>query len=582
MKYEIVKDGKTEYAITTSQTADSAELFAASELQKYLIKSTDVYIPYYSDRVKRRGKEILVGAGARDYIPEEIADAGDEGFVIKTLANGDVSIAGKTGRGALYGVYAFIERLTGFKCFTKDVETIEKRNEICFDDLFIKEQPAFEYRESYSRNAWDTGFSVKNKLNANLAPIPEERGGRTKFFNCHHSFFDLVPPKLYRETHPEYYSVAEGENAGKQLCLSNNGTFEVARNTLIGWIKNNPGCKVFSVSQEDGTDGYCRCEKCRATDEKYGSPSGSIISFANRLAESIENEYPDVLLHTFAYRYSRKAPKGLKAHKNVIVRLCNIECERGLSFEKLAARNDDSAGCKSAAAFLKDIDEWSQVTDRLYIWDYAVNYRHYLVPMLPISAFAENIRYYKAHGVKGVLMEGNFSYGGDVCMGDLKNYLFAKLLFDPAADEKKLTEEFMRGVFGKGAPYLLEYVALAEEAEKNGKVTIYDNLNAGYYDDELVKKFDELFLKALEAETDERIRDRIRREYLSVEYMKAVSIENDEERAVAADELFEKLKSQGVTELVERTDLRSAIKWIKDDRYAVKTADWYGTYYIIR
>lgn len=574
---EIIKNEESEYAIVTSKFASRAELYAASELQKYFLKIFNAYVPYYSDRVKRRGKEIHVGKFVRGATDENYEALGNEGFIIKPLENGDVLIAGGGNRGTLYGVYEFLSRYGGLKKYAKDMEVFEKKSSLFMEETKIGAQPAFEYRDSYSRFAWDADFSVKNRLNSCCAPIPEEQGGRMKFFNCHHSFFDLVPPEIYREKHPEYYSTADGEERGKQLCLSNPEVFDIALNTLKRWIRENPDCNVFSVAQEDSAAGYCRCDKCRSTDEKYKSPSGSVISFVNRLAESIEKEYPNVLLHTFAYRYSRNAPKGLKAHKNVIVRLCNIECERGRSFERLAAE-----GSESAKAFLKDIDEWAKVADRLYIWDYAVNYRHYLLPMLPIKAFAENIRYYRAHGVKGVLMEGNFSYGGDTCMGDLKNYLFSKLLFDPSQDEKAITHDFIFGVFGKGAPQIEKYAELCESAISKGKATIYDEFSAGYYDEAFVKKADDLFKAALAAETDETVRKRIEREYLSVEYMKIACEKDDEKRGALADGFYRKLKRFGVTEIVERTDLRDGIRWMKENRFDDKTSDWYGAYYIVK
>ena len=46
-KYEIVKDGKSDYYIVTSKKGHETEHFAASELQKYIYKSTDVLIPYF-------------------------------------------------------------------------------------------------------------------------------------------------------------------------------------------------------------------------------------------------------------------------------------------------------------------------------------------------------------------------------------------------------------------------------------------------------------------------------------------------------------------------------------------------------
>ena len=459
--YNIVKNGASEYHIVTSEFADVTEHFAASELQKYIYKSTDVIVPYFSDRCARRGKEILIGKMARDN-DSNIDDVGEEGYVIKTLEE-DILIAGNTPRGTIYGVYAFLERFLGFRAFTKDVEKIDRLNELSISPCDIREAPAFEYREAYFRFAWDADFSVKSKLNANLAPIPLERGGRFKFYNCHHSFFDLVPPKYYRKDHPEYFSVRDDEHSGGQLCLSNPGVIEIAKRQLRAWIKENPTCKVFSVAQNDDP-GYCKCESCRRIDEENGSPSGSIITFVNKLAEDIETEYPDVLLHTFAYAYSQNAPIKVKPRKNVIVRIGNIDCNSGAFYDEWAKKDVTLPGVAPCKWFMDGLQKWRAICDRVYLWSYAVNFKNYLQPLIPIKQFAHNIRLYAEHGVKGVLMQGNFSYGGDASMGDLKVYLLSRLLWNPYVDEEKIVDEFIDGVYGNGAPYIKEYVRLMADA----------------------------------------------------------------------------------------------------------------------
>jgi hypothetical protein len=44
------------------------------------------------------------------------------------------------------------------------------------------------------------------------------------------------------------------------------------------------------------------CDKCRAIDEKEGSPSGSIITFVNKVAD----EFPNHMISTLAYEYGRR------------------------------------------------------------------------------------------------------------------------------------------------------------------------------------------------------------------------------------------------------------------------------------
>ncbi|HBJ18325.1 MAG TPA: hypothetical protein DDY70_01060 [Clostridiales bacterium] len=578
-QYEIIKDGRCEYFIVTSEFADVTEHFAASELQKYIYQSTNVFIPYFSDRCPRRGKEILVGKAARDN-NADIDDVGDEGYVIRTLAS-DILIAGNTPRGTMYGVYAFLERFLGFRAFTKDVEKIDALAELTIGSCDIREKPAFEYREAYFRFAWDTGFSVKNKLNANLAPIPLERGGLFKFFNCHHSFFDLVPPKYYKETHPEYFSVREDDKVGTQLCLSNPGVVSVAKAQLRRWIRENPTCKVFSIAQNDEV-GYCQCPNCRKIDEENGSPSGSIITFVNKLAEDIEKDYPDILLHTFAYAYSEKTPSKVKPRKNVIVRIANIDCHVGAFFDEWAKKGDNVYGARNCRLFMENLSAWTAVCERVYIWGYAVNFRNYLQPLLPIKEFAHNLRLYAKYGVKGVLMQGNFSYGGDASMGDLKAYLFSKLLWNPDADENKIVGEFIDGVYGKGAPYIKEYVRLMSEAVSDRVATIFDNADAEYYSDELIAYCDKLFEQAEAVAETEEIRRRINREHLAMEFMKTVRIEDDERRAEAAENLKKKVIDHKLTEINERINLPLSFEYIKKSRYEKERKNWYNMYYIVR
>ena len=82
---------------------------------------------------------------------------------------------------------------------------------------------------------------------------------------------------------------------------------------------------MFSVSQNDWYN-YCQCPACKAIDDREGSPAGTMITFVNQVADAIREDCPDVLIHTFAYQYTRKAPKFVRPRPNVIVRLCSIEC----------------------------------------------------------------------------------------------------------------------------------------------------------------------------------------------------------------------------------------------------------------
>ena len=577
----IADHGKGYYHIVTNRMPHEAEIYAASTLYQYLYRSTQAIIPYFSDveRCPRRTPEIHIGADVRG-IRTDVSALRDDGFMIRTRGE-DIVIAGKTPRGTVYGVYYFLEKYIGFQCFTKDTETFERVETLTVEDLDICENPAFEYREVYFRGAFDADFCVKNRLNSNMAHIPKEKGGKLKFFNFHHSFGELVPPEIHYNEHPEYFSMVDGKRLRErtQLCLTNEGVFLEARKTLRKWIVENPDCKVFSIAQNDWHN-YCTCPECSKLDEQYGTPAASLITFVNRLADDIKEDYPDVLLHTFAYQYTKKAPVGLKAADNVIVRLCNIECSWDAPMEEQAARRPDS----ESAGFVRNIADWGKLCDHLYIWDYACNFRNYLLPFPNYHSMPKNLRTYQKHHIVGVMQQGNFAYGEASALAELESYLAARLLWNPHQDENKLIDDFICGVYGTECySYIREYVDMLCDSVKGNKLTLYQNSNAGYLTDELVEKADVLFQKAIAAAQTEKRKASLQKEYLSVLFMKASRMPLDHpERDRLIDTLYEGVKYFGITEIRERKSLEVCFDNLRKSRFAESSENEYILYYIMK
>ena len=579
--FEIIKNGRSSYHIVGSYFADECERFAASELQKYIYEATDVLIPFFSDICEKRSIEIIVGKdsrNAREYVTEyELDSLGDEGFLIRVADDGTVLICGNKSRGTLYGVYAFLEKYLNFRCLTSKIERIDHVKELVIKTDSVIEKPDFEYRDAYFRDAFNGNFASKNRLNTSIADVSREKGSNTKFFSAHHTFETLLPSKVYYEKNPEYYSEIDGARVPKQPCLSNKNVIRIMTENVIHQIKENPHCKVFSVAQNDNKC-YCCCKKCKEIDEREGSPSGSMITFVNRVAEEVEKVAPDVLIHTFAYQYTRHAPRYVRPRHNVIVRLCNIECEFSEPFEVLASRDPSNR----ASDFIKDVKDWTRIHDRVYIWDYAVNFSNYLQPFPNFYQMAENIRFYKRMGFKGVLEEGNFSYGGGAAMDQLKAYLIGRLLWDANGNVDEIIDTFLSDVYGKGAPFIKEYILRATESVKGHVMSIYSGPDSSYFNDADIAEYDRLFKRAMEEAETKEIRERIEREYLSIEYLKTVHIENDDERAKAVDSLAEKVVHFKLTEIMERRNLYDSFEYLKRSRYAKDRNGQYLLYYVVK
>lgn len=577
-KYIIAENGESAFHIVNHRYCDETVRYAASEMQKYLLKSTNAAIPYFSDRCPKRGPEIRLGAFVRGETAEE-TDIHDEGFIIK--ADGEnITITGKTSRGVLYGVYRFLEIFCNFRCFTKEVETIGKHDVLEIELDIIKEEPAFDFRDAYFRRAFDGDFCAKNRLNSSLGDISKAKGGRMKWFNYHHSFCDLVPESVYFDEHPEYFSEVGGKRIkDSQLCLTNPEVAKAAEKTLRSWIENNPECKVFSVAQNDN-DPRCFCPECSALEKEEGSPSGPIIHFVNKIADSIKKDYPDILLHTFAYQYSLDAPKTAVARDNVIVRLCSISCRFDKPLEVLAKEKPEG----EEAVFVNALKKWKKHANQLYVWDYTVDFQNYLQPFLHFHTLAENIRFFKRTGVKGLLEQGNFAYGGGASCDDLKAYIISRLLWNPETDIDDEMNRFFAAVYGKkSGEFIREYVLMTEKACCSHPLTIYMEPDAPFITDELLEKADELFRKAVDAAENDEYRKRIKREYLAVRFLQLARMEmNAPERESLINRFFNDVKSFGITEIMERTSLVVSKQCMLESRYAKDRSKEYSLYYIMQ
>ena len=248
-------------------------------------------------------------------------------------------------------------------------------------------------------------------------------------------------------------------------------------------------------------------------DEDGGVPSGPYIRFANEVAEAVEKEFPSVRIDTFAYQFTRKAPTKTRPRKNVVVRLCDIECDFARPFS-------DSSDSPSNAKFAQDVSDWKRVAgDNLFIWDYLANFRSYILPHPNISQIAPNIRFFAENGAVGV-----FEQGDALCsagsFATLRHYLSAHLLWNPADDEKRLMDEFLDGYYGKAAaPILKQFISVIENAPRKTKMSVGCGFRRASYltaaDKILAAQLMDRAAAAAEKEGGEFAR-RVQRERLSV------------------------------------------------------------------
>ena len=243
-----------------------------------------------------------------------------------------------------------------------------------------------------------------------------------------HTFDDLIPPEKYFNEHPEYFSLNNGVRSSKtQLCLSNPNVLDLVILHLKELISKNPLANHWSISQND-TYGPCECSGCENIDNQYGGvPSGSIIHFVNQVAE----RFPNKVISTLAYQYSRKAPEGIKPAENVNIVLCTIELNRSRPI-----RTDPSS-----RGFVNDISNWKKLTNNILIWDYIVQFRNYLDPFPNLHVLQPNIQFFSDSGVQMMFEQGSNRSLSE--FHELRSYIMAKLLWNPAVDVDAIMNDFL-------------------------------------------------------------------------------------------------------------------------------------------
>ncbi len=441
--------------IVLARDAIPAEQHAAEELQQYVEKSTGLRLPI--GETAQGGRAIFVGPGpetsrmAQDLAAEKL---GSEEFILETRG-GNLFILGGRPRGTLYGVYAFLEDVVGCRWYTRDVEKVPKHTKLTIPRLHRREKPDFEYREPFFTEAFDRLWASRNRVNSIHSKLDESVGDKIHMTGFVHTFNGLVPPEKYFDQHPEYFSEINGKRSieNTQLCLTNPDVLRIVIEAIFKRIEENPKSTIFSVSQNDWY-GQCQCEKCRAIDEAEGSPSGTLIAFCNKVAEAVTERYPDKYIDTIAYNYTQKAPKTLRPHPNLIVRLCHM------------APSCDShalASCPKNATYVEDLRAWSAISNKVYVWHYVTNFSHYLMPFPNFNAIREDIPFYHREGVDGIFCQGNSSSGGGGEMAELRSYILAKLLWDVDTDVDATIDDFLQGVYGKSWKPIRRYFDLLHD-----------------------------------------------------------------------------------------------------------------------
>lgn len=484
----LVKNGQSDYRIGLAEGADSLEEKAARELQTYLFRITGVRLPMGT--AESKGRWIWIGSASPKPLSAD--------YAIHRIGK-DLHIAGKTPLQTLECVYVFLEKYAGCSFLAPDAEYVPQRSSILVSADYHY-TPTIPYRSVHAEPFFRyPDFAAKRRVSSLPFPLyaPEARV---------HTFGRFLPPDRFLGAHPEYYALVNGVRRSTQLCLANDTVFQIVRDSVAAIFARNPEARIVSVSQDDNTQ-YCTCARCAELDSREGSPAGSMIHFVNRIARA----FPERIISTLAYQYTRKAPLYVKPEKNVLVTLCSIECDRSAPIGEK---------CRD---FEQDLVDWGQTGAMVGIWDYTTQFTNFLAPFPNLHTLQPNLQLFSRHNTRWVFEQHSYHPSE---LFELRSFLLSSLLWEPHASTDSLTRLFIQRYYGeKAGPYVQRYVDTVHQAlrdEKKFFLFLYGDPSQGFssfLNAQRLRQYDQWFDAALEAAgTDTVLQKRVQAARIGVDF----------------------------------------------------------------
>jgi hypothetical protein len=481
------------YEIVIPSEADSTIRHAAEELKHYIRQSSGADIPVTSEEAHDSDqKALMLGFEPTTPIPSP--------HTIGYYQEGDdLYIYGGSSLSTLYAVYRFLEQELGCMWLSPKADLIPESKDIRIEaGTSYSYTPEVETRTVHSRLFYENhGFADK------LGVTHEGFPGYVPGYGVH-TFHRFMPEASFYKEHPEYYALRDGRRLTTQLCLSNEEVLQIVIDSVRAIFEKHPGTDIISVSQDDNTQ-YCQCEHCAAIDEEEGSPSGSMIRFVNAVAE----QFPDKMISTLAYQYTRKPCKTRPA-SNVLITLCSIECDRSKPIE---------VGC---ADFANDLKGWKELTESIRIWDYTTQFTNFLAPFPNLHTLSPNIHLFRDSHAKWIFEQHSHQPSE---LFELRSYLTAQLLWNPDQDPDQIMESFSEGYYREAAPFILEYIhSIHDEIQEVPEffLFLYGDPSQGFDSflrPELLERYDQLFSQAEDAVSNKpEVLERVKKARLSTHY----------------------------------------------------------------
>ncbi len=527
-KIVLVDSGQARSVIAIPARAGETVRYAAKELSDYLHQISGARVPVVEQAGQRGSARIAVGVRPPQAITRNVTKVGNPESILIHADEKGLVLTGGSDRGTLYAVYRFLETALGCRWLAPGgVEVVPKRKTVAVEPMHVETSPAFDLRTfKCGPDADQMDWALKVGLNGFYAAKAAKRAGGAYYLpeqlpGCH-TWYRVVPPAKYFETHPEWFALIDGQRRpgklhGTQLCVTAPGLVDEFARNIIRLFDRDPQLEITSISPNDGY-GWCECEGCEALDRKLCKArmtkqglsnarrfrGDRVFWFANEVARRVAKKHPDKKLLVLAYVNYAEPPDTIRPLPNVVPWLCHYA---PADYAKPIA-DASSAPNRQFNALLK---AWAKTAPHLLYYGYVSKSMWWDLPRPVTRNFAADVKHLHALGVHRYYAQSRLS---NWPLDGPLYYVLAKLMWDPTLDPERLAADWVEHMFGAAAPEMARFYQAVEDAVRKTGRPYSDNplrdVPGLYAVDDLDRARDALARAAAKA-SDATIRERVGR-----------------------------------------------------------------------
>ncbi len=545
----ITENGTAKAHIVLAEGAAQLEQYAAEELAYHIKKVSGAEISVVS---AAEASSLPIFIGTPDSIPELetlfpedlawLRDLGEEGtktrwgsdgFAIRQLDK-KLYIFGVTPRGALNGVYDFIEDNMGVLWTRADEEIgliYDEIPTITVQKADYREKSPFELRGwCLSANDETKILLSRNKLNTLQTGVTHDpayyeaytKFGFEPYMGSHNITWWITNSPSYDPNNTEYWATPKDgastdKEAFRQINFWGDAAVQCVADHVLAHLdacKETCNIRYLGLNLEDWVSAVTFEEMSLSYEYAPGQfiePGASnyfstvFFSFMNKIARIVGEKYPDVILHTYAYGSFNSSSYWT----TVPTPACELEPNLHATFapvdEDLCAPLGESQNHDANMSY-DYLLQWMERTTNIQVYNYYGCYTGFFFYERPIwDRIQSDLQLYAANGLHGLVPEGsgdgadthnymetpNYKITSELRapylisvnnwnMNDMTYWLYSKLAWNPDEDVDALISYYCDKVWGKASEYMQEYYRLMEFSWTMGNEYLHDEFNGWY------------------------------------------------------------------------------------------------------